>query len=1043
MRKALFLSVLAVPYLCATGDPRIIPSYGRLPLNFEINRGQAPAGVIYLSRTRSGTVYLRPASVALEAKDGGSITMRFVGARPGARPAGEEKLPGITSYLIGEERDWIRRVPNYAAVRYAGIYPGIDAVFHGSQSDLEYDFMLRPGADPGRIRLAFDGAYRVAIDSNGDLELSASHGILKQRKPKIWQEVPDGRREVAGHYVLSGAEARFVLDAYDRSQALVIDPVINYSTYFGSAHDDMAQSVTTDAAGAVYITGSTATGGISWGFVSKLNPAGTAVVYTAYFGNSVCNAASRGIDVDVASNATVTGYYTQQDAAGNCTVKQVFGGKINAAGDSFIYQLVWGGSGGYGNAVAVDGAGNAYFTGLTKGGFPTTPGVIFPTGGLQGDAFVTKFGPTGTLIYSTYLGGSFADEGLAIAVDANGNAYIAGAAGSGNFPTTANAVQAAMPNPTRSGFITEVNATATQILYSTFLGGNTSDEVHGIALTGGKIAVTGLTTSSNFPTTANAWDRTCGSDGTCNAYNNGAWHYAEDAFFAKIDPLKTGIAALTYSTFVGGGKADFGESLAVDNNGRVWITGRTQSAADFPSVQATQGASGGDYDAFVVEIDPAQAGAPSLVFATFVGGSLYDAGTGVTVDPFGNTYVAGYTASTNFPIANALQTQSAGGNDGFLVKIAAPAGAAPALAGLKFSPTTIVFGGTATGTVTLTAAAPAGGAVITLTNSNTLQFYAPATVNVPAGATTANFIVSTVLSRSTTTITATYNGINKAVNLASVNPTVKTLTCTPNPVIAEKTTICTVTMNGTMPSATAVWILSDQPFFAPANGTVSVPAGANNTKFSITPTLVPDQIVAHISADALATATVTTPLTINLTNRGKKWVLNNVIFKDGATATGYFTYDAAVGKYLDVNILVTPGPDPLNPLGHTPQNLYYYPWPNGFKPTALDNWSTASVLAMQNPMGDGSVDPTGHILPLSWTYFQFNFAHPLTNNAGTITLVTNPNVAYTEHCIDNVSPSCTPPPGNISQEQFAMPPGPGSWGSFYYRVVVSGTVTAQ
>src|SRR4249919_390427 len=124
--------------------------------------------------------------------------------------------------------------------------------------------------------------------------------------------------------------------------------------------------------------------------------------------------------------------------------------------------------------------------------------------------------------------------------------------------------------------------------------------------------------------------------------------------------------------------------------------------------------------------------------------------------------------------------------------------------------------------------------------------------------------------------------------------------------------------------------------FSLASGTVTVPAGASGTNFSITTTLVPDQIVAHISASALATATVTAPLTINLTNRGRKWVLNNVVFKDGGTATGYFTYDPATGKYLDVNIRVTPGPDPNNPMGHTPQDLYYYPWPNGWKPTFVD-----------------------------------------------------------------------------------------------------------
>jgi hypothetical protein len=264
---------------------------------------------------------------------------------------------------------------------------------------------------------------------------------------------------------------------------------------------------------------------------------------------------------------------------------------------------------------------------------------------------------------------------------------------------------------------------------------------------------------------------------------------------------------------------------------------------------------------------------------------------------------------------------------------------------------------------------------------------------------------------------------------------VTALTCTPNPVIAGNTTICTVTVNGIMPAAATVWIHSDEPFFAPGSGTVTVPAGAVSTAFSITTTLVPDRIVAHISANALATATVTAPLTIDLTNRGRKWVLNNVVFKDGSTASGYFVYDPAAAQYLAVNIQVTPGPDPNNPMGHAPQKFYYYPWPNGFKPTILDTWSTASLLSLQNPVTD---------TPPSWTLLQFNFAQPLTNAGGTIPLVINPNVPYTQYCAHNPSPTCTPPPGTISQELFALPDN--IWGvvpAWYYRVIVSGTVTAQ
>jgi hypothetical protein len=364
-----------------------------------------------------------------------------------------------------------------------------------------------------------------------------------------------------------------------------------------------------------------------------------------------------------------------------------------------------------------------------------------------------------------------------------------------------------------------------------------------------------------------------------------------------------------------------------------------------------------------------------------------------------------------------------------------PAGPA-ALAGVTMNPATMIFGSISTGTVTLTAPAPAGGAVVALASSEWALFVLPASVTVPAGATSAQFQVATQVAKATTVITASYNGVNKTANLASVYPTVTALTCTPNPVIGGNTTVCTVTLNGIMPGAVTVAVSTDQPFIAPASGYLTVPAGAVSAAFSLTTLLVPDQIVAHISASVLefVTDTVTAPLTINLTDRGRKWVLNNVVLKDGSTASGYFIYDAVAGQYLAANILVTAAPDPNNPLGKPPQNLYFYPWPNGTKPTVVSDWSTASLMGLQNP-----VTP----LPISWTTLQFNFAQPLTNAGGTIPLVVNPTVAYTEYCLSDLSPACVPPPTTISQERFALPENPWVVSAFWYRVIVSGSVTAQ
>jgi hypothetical protein len=208
-------------FLHAAPDPGFQPAYAKLPLSFEENRGQAPADVKYLSRTRSGVVLLRSGSFSLDVDGGQTIAVRFVGGAGPSALTGEQKLLGTTSYLIGDEADWVRGVPNYARVRYVSVYPGIDAVFHGNREHLEYDFVLRPGADPAHIRVAFEGADRVVVDAEGNLELSTPHGTMKQLKPTIWQTGSHGRKEVAGRYVLSGpAEARFEVDQYDRHETL-------------------------------------------------------------------------------------------------------------------------------------------------------------------------------------------------------------------------------------------------------------------------------------------------------------------------------------------------------------------------------------------------------------------------------------------------------------------------------------------------------------------------------------------------------------------------------------------------------------------------------------------------------------------------------------------------------------------------------------------------------------------------------------------------------------------------------------------------------
>ena len=428
-------------------------------------------------------------------------------------------------------------------------------------------------------------------------------------------------------------------------------------------------------------------------------------------------------------------------------------------------------------------------------------------------------------MYSTYLGDGSADEGLAIAVDGTGNAHVAGRTASSHFRTTTNAVQLTAGNINGTGFVTKVNSTATQVLYSTFLGGNSSDGVHGIAVDGqGRIHVTGPTTSSNFPTTASAFDRTCGTDGSCNA---------EDAFYANIDPLMAGAAGLVYSTFLGGSSRDFGEAIALDQNGRVWITGST-SSNDLPTIQPTQATIGGDYDAFVGANRAAQFGTASLRFASFLGGASYDQGTGIDVDPLGNIKVAGYTGSTNLPVVKAVQPLTAGGNDGFVVRIVT---STTAMASVTLSPANVTGGGNSAATVTLTAAAPAGGALVTLTSSNANAATVPASVTVAAGATTANFAVAskTVSAGTVVTLTGTYNGTSKTAAL-TVNPALATITLNPSVLTGGAGSNGTVTLFNAAPTGGAlVTLASGNTNVSKVPASVTVPAGATSATFAVLP----------------------------------------------------------------------------------------------------------------------------------------------------------------------------------------------------------------
>jgi hypothetical protein len=505
-----------------------------LPLSFEANQGQADSRVQYLARGPGYTVFLTRGEAVLALKpradrsrseggdashqpsQGAVVRIQPVGVNPGAGIKPLERLPGTSNYFIGADpAKWHTGIPTYAKVKYEGIQPGIDLVYYGNQRRLECDFIVAPGAHPSTIGLTFQGVDHLELGSQGDLVLKVKDGEVRMRKPFIYQVVGERRQEVPGEYVLRGKnQVGFAVAAYDPGKPLVIDPALSFSTYLGGSSTDIGNGIFVDGAGNAYVTGSTDSSGTPGGFPT------TASAFQTSNGGS--------------TDAFVT--------------------KLNAAGTALVYSTYLGGvSADVGNGIFVDGAGYAYVTGSTDssgtpGGFPTTASAFQTSNGGSTDAFVTKLNAAGTaLVYSTYLGGVSADVGNGIFVDGAGNAYVTGSTDSsgtpGGFPTTASAFQTSNGGST-DAFVTKLNDTGTALVYSTYLGGAGADVGKGIFVDGaGNAYVTGSTTSDPFPTTSGAYQTTFGG--------------TEDAFVAKISPSGSSGGGTEVSAGGGGGGGCF------------------------------------------------------------------------------------------------------------------------------------------------------------------------------------------------------------------------------------------------------------------------------------------------------------------------------------------------------------------------------------------------------------------------------------------------------------------------------------------------------
>jgi hypothetical protein len=704
----------------STADP--------LPLQFERNVGQADTAIHYLAHGPGYNLYLSSdqALMILAPTEGGRtqqrLGLRFVGANPTPEILGQEKLPGVVNYYLGRDpKAWKTGIPTFAGVLYQEIYPGIDLLFYGNEQHVEHDFIVSPGANPDLITIEVDEAGSLEISEHGDLQLPSEWGSLSLNRPTIYQEIGGFRRQVEGSYVLQGnGRFGFQISAYDRNYPLVIDPILEWSTYFGGSGDDYGSDVTVDAAGNVYVTGYTTStdfpvvnatqpgysdGGVNCpsdvtpyrlchdAFVTKLNPTGTTLLYSTYIGLPGDDE-GKGIAVDAAGNAYVTGLMSVNSVSlpNMFIYKQVLVAKLGPTG-ALAYGGWLGATGSWGNAIAVDGQGRAYITGETPDGFPVTPDAIQPASGELIDAFVAVLNPAGNqLEYSTYLGGSGSycgvcySAGKDIAVDSAGLIYVTGQ-GAPSFPTTPNAFQQTF-NGFWKAFVAKIDRQQpglSGLVYASFLGGSGSEFGQGIALDAtGKVYVTGSTQSDDFPTTAGAFDRSCGTDGICNATSNQVCDWTPpgmppichldakaDFFVAKFDLSKFGPASLLYATYVGGSGKDEGYGITVDGAGNAFVTGSAVSP-DFPVVSPVQSTHGGNLDAVVFKLNASGA---SLGFSTFMGGGGDDVGKGIAVNPAGQILATGHTGSVAFPVANPLQAR-AGGWEAFIARLAI-AGSSP------------------------------------------------------------------------------------------------------------------------------------------------------------------------------------------------------------------------------------------------------------------------------------------------------------------------------------------------------------------------------
>ncbi len=679
-----------------------VSGYGPKALVFEPNVGQTDPQVQYLSHQAGLSVWLTPQGATFQvplsntdSSGTGSPSwdvfgLSLAGANANAPLVAGPELLSRSNYFLGSDPGaWYTDVPNYGAVTYQNVYPGIDLVFHGNAANqLEYDFNVAPGADPSLIQVAFSGVQSLSTDSNGNLVLQTPGGPVVQTAPQAYTQSATGTTTAVAVSQVVNADGTLSFQVSGRSadQSLVIDPAFSYATYLGGNGNDYGLGVAADGAGDAYVAGYSTNGtfpttsgvvqngygGGNDAFLVKLDPFGNRL-WSTYLGGAE-NDQANAVAVDPAGNAYLVGYasntgYPTTSGAYQATGSGVFVSKLSPTGDALLFSTYLGSGTGSGNGIAVDAAGYPYITGSTMN-IPTTSGAFQTAWGSDPEnpktnAFVTKLKNDGTgLVYSSYLGGTGADSGNAIAVDSAGNAYVTGYA-AGGFPITSGAYQSGRSGGLTSPFLTKVNPAGTALVYSTYISGtnSTTHSGGGQAVAVDKFGyayIGGYTGQSTFPTTVGSFGDAFG--GTSHG------------FLTKFNLTGSG---LVYSGFLGGQV----NGLAVDSASRVYAAG--YAGAGFPTTsgafQSTNSA--GSQDAFFSQIKSDGSG---FLYSTYLGGSNTDSGNAMALDPAGDAFLAGSTSSTDFPVVNAVQSGNggtSGTSDAFVSRFGIPA--APVVTGIS------------------------------------------------------------------------------------------------------------------------------------------------------------------------------------------------------------------------------------------------------------------------------------------------------------------------------------------------------------------------